>query len=451
MASSLDLSLPEPPKQRQRSGLVGWLTLFVALGVLVLMLLDRKERAPPAEAVNISAEADRLKSLAAELERRTLYVQAEQVWGEYMQAAKLTAQEQADLAYRRGKCLKEGGKYAEAARRLSEVDTFPVTRDEKRRARQLLVECIDALGKREVRDNLSRAFAVGEETKGTAVARVGEEEVTKEELRAEIVNEVEQGLKMQGAPLAPAELQKKAAEIADSELKDAEGLRRVTQQAVSRRVLYLEGLERGFGDDAASLEAITRFRRDHIANRVIEAESENALKALGPTEIKNHFEANKAKFVEKAGVEFSFARFPGAAEAETAIARLKDPAKASEVKLEKAKGVASSGEPVPEIGVAAPEVTAHLLALGEGEVSKAPIEVAGAFYLFKAEKKRPERQLTAEEAEPKARAELAQVKRKEAMENLRTLLSQKFKVEMLDAKEPPPKAEAKKEEAPKKP
>ncbi len=455
MATPLDLSLPAPPRQRYRSGLIPWLTLLATLIVIVLIVVERMERSTPAEAANNPAAADRLKNLAIELEKRTLYVQAEQVWAEHMALAKLTPQEQADLVYRRGKCLKEGGKYAEAARSLSEVDSFPVTRDEKRRARQLLVECLDALGKRDVRDSLSRAFAVGEETQGTAVARIGEEVVTKEELRAELLGEVSQSLRLDGAPFTPGELEKKTADIVDKEMKDPETLRRVTQQAISRRVLYLEGLERGFADDAASLEAIARFRRDNIANRVIEAEAENALKSLGPTEIRNHYEANKSKFLEKAGVEFSFARFPGPAEAEVAIEKLKDPSRASEVKLEPAAGIASSGEPVPEIGLA-PEVTAHLLALGVGEVSRTPIEVADAYHVFKVTGKRPERQLTAEEAEPRVRADLAQLKRKEAMDNLRTLLSQKFRVEMLDSKEPPQQeppsnANQEKEVAPKKP
>lgn len=209
MATPLDLSLPAPPRQRYRSGLIPWLTLLATLIVIVLIVLERKERSTPAEAANNTAEAERLKNLAIELEKRTLYVQAEQVWAEHMALAKLTPQEQADLVYRRGKCLKEGGKYAEAARSLSEVDSFPVTRDEKRRARQLLVECLDALGKRDVRDSLSRAFAVGEETQGTAVARIGEEVVTKEELRAELLGEVSQSLRLDGAPFTPGELEKK--------------------------------------------------------------------------------------------------------------------------------------------------------------------------------------------------------------------------------------------------
>ncbi len=433
MASSLNLSLPEPPRQRARASVVHWLNLFLLAALLVLLLVERRPHTPVAPASSDMTEAARLKSLAVDLEKRTLYVQAEQVWAEYMAAGALSLEEKAETLYRRGKCLKEGGRPAEAARRLSEVDGFPIPREEKRKARQLLIECLDLLGKRDVRDSVARSFAIGEEEKGTAVARVGSDIITREEVRADLVSVFAETLKLQGAPLTPVELSQRAAELADEQLKDPESARRAVQQAVSLRVLYREGLERGFADDGAIQEALSRFRTSFIANRVVESEAENALKALGPTEIQNHYEAHKEKFVEKAGVELSFARFPGAAEAEAAVEKLKDPGQAAQVKMERAKGIAAEGEPVPELGMA-PEITAHLLALDEGQVSSRPIEHAGAFYAFRAEKKRPARQLSLKEAEPRVRADLAALKRKDAMESLRALLSQKFQVELVDEK-----------------
>jgi len=374
-----------------------------------------------------------LKSLATDLEKRTLYVEAEKVWGEYAAVAELKPEETAELLYRRGKCLKEGGKYAEAARRLSEVEAYPVSRDEKRKARQLLLECLSALGKQDARDSVSRLFAIGEEEKGTAVAKIDNEVITKESLREELKSSFTEMLRAQGAPLTPQELDKKAEELADAELKTPEGLRQVIQSAASRRVLYLEGLERNYDSDPALQESVARVRRELIANRVIESEAENALKTLGPTELKNHYEANKSRFVEKAGSEFSLARFPGAAEAESALEKLKDPAKAGDVRWIRAKEAAVEGQPVPEVGPS-PEACAHILALPEGGVSGKPIEAAGAFYIFRVEKKRSERQLSAEEAEAQVRADLAKVKRKEAFDSLRESLSKKYRVEILEEK-----------------
>ncbi|MBI4601323.1 MAG: peptidyl-prolyl cis-trans isomerase [Planctomycetes bacterium] len=433
MASSLDLSLPEPPRQRGRGGLVQWLTFLGVLAVLAALGfgLPRGGGRPARGLAKSPEEALRLKSLATDLEKRTLYVQAEQVWAEYMESSELTPEERAEVLYRRGKCLAEGGRHAEAARRLSEVEGFPVPREEKRKARQLLLECLAAHGKQDVRDSVARAFAIGEEEKGTVVARVGSDGITKEEVRADLVSSLERMLKLQGAPMTPAELAAKAAELADQELKEPERAKAALMRAVSQRVLYREGLERGFADDPDTHGAVARFRRELIANRVVEAEVEGAMKALGPTELKNHYEAHVERFTEKPGVEFSYAPFPGAAEAEGAIAKLKDPGTAAEVKLKRASGAAVPGEPVPDLGPSA-EVAAHVLALAEGEVSSRPIEHAAAFYVFRAEKKRPERQLAFEEAEPRVRADLAAAKREEALQGLQALLSEKFRVELLD-------------------
>ena len=434
MKSPLDLSLPQAPRTRTRASLLEWFTFLVsaaALVILVLFLLEARRRGAPGTGPADPGEAERLKKLATDLERRTLYVQAADVWGEHMALAGLTPEERARTLYRRGKCLKEGGRHAEAARLLSEADTFPeLPREEKQKARQMLLECLAALGKEEARESVARSFAIREEEKGTVLARVGSDSITREELRAEVERAAEMMLKAGGAALTPAEAKLKAAEIAEKELKSPESAKRALLQVITRHVLYREGIERGFGEDAETLESVLKLRRDSIANRVVEAEVENAMKSLGPTEIENHYEAHKATFVEKAGAEAAFAKFPGRAEADAAIAKLKDPSTAASVPLERQKGVVVLGEPVPGIGPSA-EIAAHVLQLAEGEVSRRPIEHEGAFYVFRVEKKRPERQLSREEAEPLVRADLARLKQKQAVEDLRNLLSRKFHVEIV--------------------
>jgi hypothetical protein len=82
------------------------------------------------------------------------------------------------------------------------------------------------------------------------------------------------------------------------------------------------------------------------------------------------------------------------------------------------------------------------VALEEGEVSKKSLAHAGVFYVFRAEEKRPQRALSFSEAEADVRADLASIKTQEALEALRQLLSQKFRVELLDENlAPQPEAE----------
>ena len=303
-------------------------------------------------------------------------------------------------------------------------------RDERRRAAQLLLECLQTLGKEDAYEVVSRAFATGavEET-GTVLARVGEDTVTREEIRETLTNAIEGALQMEGAPLLPAELAAKASELADSELKDPERARQALEQAVSAHLLYREGLERGFGSDETTSKTLARIRRQLVGRRVIDAVIEESMKAVGDTEIANHYEAHKDRFVDEPRSEFSFARFDSREAAADALEKVRS--KSDEVKLEKAPGPAVAGRPVPGIGPSA-EIAAHLLALGEGESSDRPIEHEGKFHIFRVEKKTEKRQLSLDEARPRVKADLAQAKRAEALEALQKTLSVKYPVQLVE-------------------
>ena len=428
MASSLDLSLPAAPPSRGRGGFVQWLTL---LGVLAIIgILVWRSLGPTATLPGgTEANADSFKELATKLEKRTLYGEAEKAWAGYMAAAELSTDERADTLYRRAKCLKEEGLYAQAAGRLSELDSLDVSQERKRAARRMLLECLSALGKNTVRDDLSRSFAVRDEERGTVIARVGGDEITREELREELSTMAEQVFRQQGVPLTPTERESRALAFVEQQMDTPEAARQALMGLITSRLLYREGLERGLADESALPKVMERFRRQHIATSVVEAEQERALSSLGPTEISNHFEAHKERFIEPARTEFSYAAFPTLDAAAQALATM---ASGGQVGLERVAGAALRGQPLPAIGLA-PELTAHILALDEGEVSDRPLVHAGRSFIFRAEKRHAQRQLALDEAEPQVRADLARRKSAEAIEALQTLLGQKFRVEILDA------------------
>jgi hypothetical protein len=431
--SPVDLSLPEAPRQRARGGWIPPLTLLVSLAVLALAVLARLEPPPGAPPAPAAEDVERLKVVAEDLEKETLYLEAATAWEEYAErvAASLDASARKDLLFRRARCLKEGGSYAAAARLLNEHNRLDIPKSEKKEARLLLLECLSALGKQEVRAHLARNFAIGsDEVSDAAVARVGGEAITRDELRAEIALAARDFLQASGAPLSPGELEARVSEVVDRQLADPEAAKEALLRLVSARVLHREGLERGLAGDEETALALDRFRRHYVGSRVVAEEEEKARSSLGPTEIKNHYEAHKEKFVEKASAEISLARFARREEAEAAIEKLRaDPA--ADVGFEKAAGTAVQGAPLPGIGLA-PELTAHVLALKAGETSDRPLEHEGAFYLVRAERASPERQLSFEEAEPRVRADLALLKSREAMAALQEALGRKYQVEILD-------------------
>jgi tetratricopeptide (TPR) repeat protein len=429
MKGSLDLSLPEPPRRRSRPGVLSILTFLAAAACLALLVIEK--RGAPGTGVPGASAAERLRALATDLEKRTLHAQAAEVWGEYLEEADgLSLEDRGRTLYRRARCLVEAGRPAEAARCLTESEGCNLPRDERRKAAQLLLECLQTLGKEDAYEVVSRAFATGavEET-GTVLARVGEDTVTREEVRETLTEAIEGALRMDGSPLLPAEVSAKAAELADAELKDPERSRRALEQAISAHLLYREGLERGFGSDETTSRTLSRIRRQLVGRRVIDAVIDEAMKAVGDTEISNHYEAHKDRFLEEPSAEFSFARFDAREPAVEALEKLRSSPEA--VKLEKAPGPAVAGRPVPGIGVSA-EIAAHLLALAEGEASDRPVEHEGKFHIFRVEKKTERRQLSLDEARARVKADLALVKRKEALEALQKTLAGKYPVQLVE-------------------
>jgi len=92
MTSSLNLSLPEAPRTRGRFSLLQVLTFLLALATLASLLLGKSAYAPApgGDSAAQKVEVERLKSLATDLEKRTLYAEAEKAWGEYAASASLS-------------------------------------------------------------------------------------------------------------------------------------------------------------------------------------------------------------------------------------------------------------------------------------------------------------------------------------------------------------------------
>ena len=430
MANSLDLSLPEAPPPRRRGGLISIVTLLVAIAILVLLVLDRSDPQETKGAASVD-EVERLERLAKNLEKRTLYLAAGEVWAEYMAATDLTEEVRAETLYRRGKCLQQGGEYGSAARHFSEVQDLALSNEQKRRARQALLECLSALGKEEAREYVARSMAVqdGEEA-SAVVAVVGGDEISREDLRLEVVEAAKNMMRMQGVALLPQDLAAQAEKIAAAQLKDPKVATQVLQQIISRRLLYREGLSRGYEQDREIGAQVQEFRRSAIGRRVVEEEMNKVIASIGPTDLANHYEAHKDRFVTGAEVEFSYLKFPDQAAADAALATLAaDPT--ATTPWQRAPAPAREGAPVPGVGSSA-EITAHLLALEEGTVSDRVVERDGAFFLFRAEKTTPERQLSFEEAQGQVRADLIAAKQQETMGQLEQFFRQKFLVQVYD-------------------
>ena len=218
---------------------------------------------------------------------------------------------------------------------------------------------------------------------------------------------------------------RQADEMARERLKDPKALQEILQQVVQTEVLYREALAQKYESNAEYRKAVVEFRRGYLANQLIQDHVQEALKSIGPTDLENHYEANKEKFVAKEAVEFSYQQF---ATEEEANAALLDPVDSD---FTPGQGAAVQGEPIPGLGRSA-EATAQLLALQEGSTGDRPIPIDDVWYVFRADKKLAERERAFEEAADDVRADLARIKQAEAAQKLQQRLAQKFPIEIVE-------------------
>ncbi len=427
-SSSLDFSLPEAPKRPQRlAGALSWLTVILLVGVIVLLLRPSEPSSSETDAKPQVESAARLEKLAEDLYGQTLYLAADRVWGEYLdEATDLNEEERARVLYRRGKCLQAGGDYDEAARRFSEVQSLPLDRDLKRRARQSLLECLSALGKEDARERTARAYAMDDDqAKVTqAVATVGGDPITRTDVVAALADGIEAQLKLRRTPIPPAQLRQQAEDLAEQQLANPDLARQALQQVILRQILYREGLARGLEQDRVVGEAVIRFRKETIASEVIEREVVTAMASIGETDMQNQYQANMETYVEPASVTFESTTFADEAAATAALS-----AAPETLPWQPAPAPLRDGGAVPGFGVA-PEISAHLLALNEGSVSDRPLEHGGNFVIFKVTSKTAAAQLDFEAAKERVLHDLAAAKQTEVLGTLEAHLRQKFLVQV---------------------
>ncbi len=438
--AQLDLTLPEAPRKRS-PGVLTLLILvinLVCLALVFVLVVRGRSGGEVADDATTLSSAERLRLLGRELERRTLYDAAAGVWAEYLEAADLDSETAAETVYRRGVCLQKAGRASEAARCFTAVtqkegEGLALPRKQRREAHRHLLECLSALGKEEARQEALRAFSIPDaEEKGTVIARIGGEDVTLEDLRHGAIEAMRAQHAAFGGGGDPAETEAMIESLASQQLGDRKTLERLLQQEVSQRVLYREGLARGYASGAKWEDAAARFRRAWVGSRVVDDQARAAVEAIGDTDLRNHYDAHHDTYTEAASTEFAYLKLDDEAAATAAIATL---AAGGDAAAELAKGFTAGGRaevtgPLPDLGTSA-EASAQLVALEEGASAPRPVQIGESWYVLRADRKHAERLRSFEEVQTTVRADLVREKREEAMRRLQESLTQKFRVEVI--------------------
>jgi tetratricopeptide (TPR) repeat protein len=190
-------------QQRTTSGGRGWLALLVVLqlviviGVALLLLGDGEVGKPVAE---IGGRVSELRTLALELEDKSLGQAAAKTWEQYLERFPEAA-DRAEILYRVGKLYMQAGEFERAAATFVRCEQAGPDDELKSRIGQKLVTCLRRLGRYgEVGRELSRRVETGGDDvkQGRVLATLAGEALTEADLDRMVERRVDQMLSLQG-------------------------------------------------------------------------------------------------------------------------------------------------------------------------------------------------------------------------------------------------------------
>lgn len=394
----IDLSLPDPPPAKGRR-LIPALTfagvLLLLAGVAVLIFSQRQPEPPLLG-----------RDLAETLERRTLWREAAALWEELAR----TDDRPAGALFRAGKCRMLAGEAERGVRNLLAAEELGLPEDLAAESSRLVLEAYAVLGKLAVRNEALARRTGGDGDEGPAVvARVGGEEITREELDAAVRDEESGRLLMTGG-LDREALEKAVAARAADATRAVPTLERL----LTRRALSLEALANGLGDAVKFERRLAEARRELLGNLLLEKRLLEGV-LVSQADLEDHHRAHPDRYTEPEAVRFSHG-----------------PEGTPPEEFEKAAAWHEKGAPYPDGLGRSAEADALLFALSPGEVALRPVAIGGKRILLRLDEKRPSRLLPFAEARDRVTRDLLTRRRTEVIGALREEVKSRHEVEILD-------------------
>ncbi len=395
----LDLSLPEPPRKSNPRGLA-FATFGLTLAAVVLLIVVLSRTNEPGVTPR-NARVGLNRELAVTLEKRTLWREAAALWENL-------AVNGEDL-FRAGKCRMLAGEPEQAARNLLAAEALGLSEALARESNRLVLEAYAMLGKFDVRNQaLERRTGGGAKEESQAVARVGEERITREELLAVVRDEEAAKLLRTGSLDRDALDRAVSARTADPRL-----LMPTLSRLLSTRALALSALARGLGDSPVLARRLSEIRREFLANLLVEDRLMEGVR-ISESDIEDYWKAHPDRYTSPVAARFSW----GA-----------DPASLTGV-----EGWHEKGAAFPEGAAPSAEADALLFALKPGEVSDRAVPIGDRKVFLRLEEQRPARVTPLAEARDRVTSDLLARKRNETIEALRREVKSAHPIEVVDPK-----------------
>jgi len=410
---------------------------LAALACLAVLLV-RSNSQGGTPAGSPGADVDQLRSIAVELENKSLDLEAALAWQAYLDAAP-AAPERAEVFYRVGKLYMQAQKYGDAAAAFVRAEKAVQGDPELVRKIGLqLVECLRRLGRYgEMGRELSRRVEVGakDTAKGKVLATITGQEFTDADLDRLVERRVDGMLALQGTGADPQRRQSILKQMSSPEVR-----RQLLQELIQGEVFCRRARETGMDREPSFVQARDQMEQSLLASRFLARE----LEKIQPTEVdlQSFYKANSVRYQEPESLEVLSVRLSEKEKAEEVLKKIATADDFRKLAARRSGGKDADetppppprrlvrGQEDPTLGSVEP-----LFALAEGQWTKEPHLKGDDRYLVLVEKKIPVRLPPFEQLSDRVRADYTSVKQQELAEKLFQDLLTRYQVRIAPADE----------------
>jgi len=417
MSDKQELSYPDlPPRGRARKVFDKRTTVLVSLLLIMFVVLVALELRGPGRAADpgtggtAPAETGTARSAgpwtpamqrnyAQKLAAKGLKKEAATAFEQYLASADADLEERANVLYTVGKLHYELGAYESALAAFYQAEVAGPAKDIQEELNRKIVACLENLGKSfDAQSELEQRTALAkpeedDEARSMVVARIGKEEVTMGQLHDEI-----------------RKLQQQNPQYAKALQTDRKKLVEFLRQYIFEKLLSRKARKLGLDQQPEFRKQIEDIMDKALAQLLVSREIQSKVK-IDPSDVKNYYEANRAKYVQRAQASVSHILLKDEETAQKVLNQAREGAKSfadlaksySEDQSTRSEGgllkepVVEGTELVASIG-SAPEFVAVVFATAPGKVAEGTVKSPAGYHVIKVNRSTPARALPFEEA-----------------------------------------------------
>lgn len=444
MTDKLDFSLPT---QKNKGSLGSGLTLWLLLGLTVLVLINllMTVRSPGngngSPLAGQALTAEQTKTLATKLGQRNLYRRAAAVWQDYLRHGQLSDTDRAKALFQTGVALEKAGDCDQAIEYFYRSEAVATLEELAPEINTRIKQCFERLGKfsalrYELMDR-TRYQSDDQTPTEEIVAEIGPQKITKADLGAFVEQQIENQLAPMAAFMSEEDINQQKKRMLEQS-RNPQAQQQLLQQWLGQEVLYREALEQGMNNKAEVKQMLEEITRGVLAEQFMNHQLAAKIN-ITQGDLQTYYQAHQSEYMDPAQATVRHILMVEESAAAKLIEKLKEGgdfgALAAEYsQAEDAKetqGQLSNpvvqGQAIADWGTL-PELDAAIFAATPPAVLDIPFKSSKGWHIVKVEQKTAARQKAFDEVQQEVLRTLTNQKRQEVQQDLIQRMMDKFNV-----------------------